>query len=49
MELIRGLQNLHERERGCAVTIGTYDGVHLGHQALLHRLKEHAAQLACRL
>jgi len=46
MELIRGLLNLHERERGCAVTIGTYDGVHLGHQALLRRLKEHAAQLA---
>ena len=46
MELIRGLLNLHQRERGCAVTIGTYDGVHLGHQALLRRLKEHAAQLA---
>jgi riboflavin kinase/FMN adenylyltransferase len=46
MELIRGLQNLHGHERGCAVTIGTYDGVHLGHQALLRRLKEHAAQLA---
>jgi riboflavin kinase/FMN adenylyltransferase len=46
MELIRGLQNLPEREPGCAVTIGTYDGVHLGHQALLRRLKEHAAQLA---
>jgi riboflavin kinase / FMN adenylyltransferase len=46
MELIRGLQNLLEREPGCAVTIGTYDGVHLGHQALLRRLKEHAAQLA---
>jgi riboflavin kinase/FMN adenylyltransferase len=45
MELIRGLINLHGRQRGCAVTIGTYDGVHLGHQALLGRLKEHAAQL----
>jgi riboflavin kinase / FMN adenylyltransferase len=46
MEFIRGLLNLHERQRGCAVTIGTYDGVHLGHQALLRRLKEHAARLA---
>jgi riboflavin kinase / FMN adenylyltransferase len=45
MELIRGLINLHERQRGCAVTIGTYDGIHLGHQALLGRLKEHAARL----
>ena len=45
MELIRGLVNLHERQRGCIVTIGTYDGIHLGHQALLRRLKEHAAQL----
>lgn len=45
MELIRGLVNLHERQRGCVVTIGTYDGIHLGHQALLRRLKEHATQL----
>jgi len=46
MELIRGLQNIRERQRGCAVTIGTYDGIHLGHQALLDRLKEHAARLS---
>lgn len=46
MELIRGLVNLCERQRGCVVTIGTYDGVHLGHQALLHRVKEHAARLS---
>jgi riboflavin kinase/FMN adenylyltransferase len=45
MELIRGLENQHRRKRDCAVTIGTYDGVHLGHQALLRRLKEHATQL----
>ena len=46
MELIRGLLNIRERQRGCVVTIGTYDGIHLGHQALLDRLKEHAARLS---
>jgi riboflavin kinase / FMN adenylyltransferase len=46
MELVRGLLNIRERLRGCAVTIGTYDGIHLGHQALLGRLKEHAARLS---
>ncbi|MGH8530161.1 MAG: bifunctional riboflavin kinase/FAD synthetase, partial [Nevskiales bacterium] len=32
MEVIRGLHNLHPRHRGCVLTIGNYDGVHLGHQ-----------------
>ncbi|HKT71417.1 MAG TPA: bifunctional riboflavin kinase/FAD synthetase [Steroidobacteraceae bacterium] len=45
MELIRGLSNLREHHRGCVVTIGTYDGIHLGHQALLRRMAGHAARL----
>jgi riboflavin kinase / FMN adenylyltransferase len=45
MELIRGLHNLRPRHRGCAATIGNFDGVHLGHQAVLGQLSERAAEL----
>lgn len=43
MELIRGLHNLRPRHRGCAVTIGNFDGVHLGHKAVLDQLAGAAA------
>lgn len=45
MELIRGLHNLRDRHRGNAVTIGNFDGVHLGHQAMVRALREEAARL----
>jgi riboflavin kinase / FMN adenylyltransferase len=45
MELIRGLSGVRRRVVGSVVTIGTYDGIHLGHQALLARLNEHAGRL----
>jgi riboflavin kinase/FMN adenylyltransferase len=35
MELIRGLHNLRARHRGCVATIGAFDGVHRGHQAVI--------------
>ncbi|MBW8191876.1 bifunctional riboflavin kinase/FAD synthetase [Neiella marina] len=38
MELIRGIHNLRDRHRQCVLTIGNFDGVHLGHQAVLRQL-----------
>jgi len=45
MELIRGLHNLRPSHRGCVATIGNFDGVHLGHQAVIGQLAEKAEQL----
>ena len=46
MELIRGLHNLRPRHRGCVATIGNFDGVHLGHQAVLGQLADKADEFA---
>jgi len=45
MELIRGEYNLRPEHRGCVATIGNFDGIHLGHQAVLGQLAEKADEL----
>ncbi|AUZ84105.1 bifunctional riboflavin kinase/FAD synthetase [Methylophaga nitratireducenticrescens] len=37
-KIIRGLYNLPDPVEGCVATIGNFDGVHLGHQAVLTQL-----------
>jgi len=44
MRLIRGFHNLHPGHQGGAVTIGNFDGLHRGHQAVLRQLHRHAAR-----
>lgn len=41
MHIFRGLPR-HSLRQPCALTIGNFDGVHLGHQAMLRELKKEA-------
>ncbi len=42
MKIYRGLRSLSTGSSGCALTIGNFDGVHRGHQAMLALLKSEA-------
>jgi riboflavin kinase/FMN adenylyltransferase len=44
MEFVRGLQGLKPRHRGAAITVGSFDGIHLGHGALIASTCALAAQ-----
>ena len=45
MQLIRQLGNFPDTLRGCALTIGNFDGVHIGHASIINSLKSFASQL----
>lgn len=45
MELVRGIHNLKAQHQGCVLSIGNFDGIHLGHNAVLSRLLSEAKRL----
>lgn len=45
MQLIRGLRHLDPLDDGCVLTIGNFDGLHLGHRQVIERLAEHGRRL----
>ena len=47
MEVVHDPSAFPRLAEGSAVTIGAYDGVHLGHQAIIAELRRHAAELSC--
>jgi riboflavin kinase/FMN adenylyltransferase len=45
MEIIRGIQNLKKPFRNPVVTLGNFDGVHLGHQQIFKKVKQEASKI----
>ncbi len=45
MQIIKGIKNLKETSRNPVVTLGNFDGVHLGHQEIFRRVREEASKI----
>lgn len=45
MRLLRGISSVPIFQDGCVLTIGNFDGVHLGHQAVVRKLSERGREL----
>ena len=45
MKIIRGIANLNNQFSRCVLTLGNFDGVHLGHQQLINHLIEQGKKL----
>ena len=44
MELVRGVHNIARRHAGCVLTVGNYDGVHMGHRQMIDVLRSRAVE-----
>jgi riboflavin kinase/FMN adenylyltransferase len=45
MKIVKGLEEIQQPFKNAVITIGNFDGVHIGHQALLHAVTEKAAAI----
>jgi riboflavin kinase/FMN adenylyltransferase len=45
MEIIKGIENLRRSFRNPVVTLGNFDGVHLGHQDIFKKVREEASKI----
>jgi riboflavin kinase/FMN adenylyltransferase len=45
MQIIKGIENFRETFRNPVVTLGNFDGVHLGHQAIFQRVRDEASKI----
>lgn len=46
MRVIRSIRSAPRLATGCVLTIGNFDGLHLGHQAIIARVRERGEELA---
>lgn len=44
MKIVRGLTNARPADRGCVLTIGNFDGLHLGHEEIIEHLARRAGE-----
>ena len=47
MEVVRGIQNIPNHMQCAVVTVGNFDGIHLGHQSIIRRVVEEARREKC--
>jgi len=45
MRIVRGIKNFNERLQNPVLTLGNFDGVHLGHQAIFEKVIERAHEI----
>ena len=48
MRILHGSESVSESDQGAVLTIGNFDGVHRGHQALLASVPQTAREVGCR-